>query len=131
YREVREMDWITRLFHATRKEPEPVDIQALLNTCTADPRQKSDALVQLEREYRRLRRQRKNLQKRMSWLSKTRVRSIGRSGPIFGPIQLRTDMRAMNDAGENMNMSLQESGLEEWLREVTRAMTVIRSLPSA
>lgn len=122
------MHMISRLFRRSDGEPEPLDVRALLDMCQKDQRHASAALRQLEAERRRLLRQRKNLQKRASRFSAARVRDIARTGPQFGPMQLQTEMRIRDEAGRSTNLSLQESDLEERLRDVEQAKVSIRRL---
>ncbi|HWV23183.1 MAG TPA: hypothetical protein VNZ58_03260 [Thermomicrobiales bacterium] len=122
------MRWLGRLFRGTDQDQGPVDIDLLLKTCQSDPGQVGVVLRRLERERSRLFRQQKNLNKRMSRFSSAHVRDIGRSGPQFGPLQLQADMQMRDDAGQNYNLSLQESDLEERIREVTHAIASMRVL---
>lgn len=122
------MWWITRWFRDPDVEEDTFDIPSLVATCDGDPDQADAVLKRLERERKRLIRQRKNLQKRMSRFSAARVRDIGRSGPQFGPIQLQAEMRMRDDAGQDANLSLQESDIEERLRVVADAISTVREL---
>lgn len=122
------MRWVTRWFRAPDDEEDTFDIALVVASCADDPDQADVALIRLRRERQRLIRQRKNLQKRMSRLSAARVRDIGRSGPQFGPIQLQTEMRMQDNAGQDANLSLQESDLEERLGAVDAAISTVRKL---
>lgn len=108
-----------------------IDLDAVVASFRDDPREADAALKALDSEHRRLIRQRANLQKRLSRFSAARVRDIARSGPQLGPIQLQTDMRIRDDAGQDANLSLQESDLEARIREVERAMAEARRVTQA